>query len=283
MPQGSRSLGRGLDALIPISKEEEKVQKVSVDTGSEGELKISDIKPNPHQPRKNFDEEGIKELSNSIKEHGIIQPLIVSKEKDEYILIAGERRLRAAKLAGFTSVSVILRTTREQEKLELSLIENVQRIDLNVLEEAASYKKLIDEFNLTQDEVAKKVGKSRSTVANMLRLLTLPIEVKKGLREGRITEGHARTILSKNTIEEQILLYNNIVEGKMNVRQAEVKSKEKNNPKDNKINLELKSFEEALIRSIGSKVKIQKKGAGGKIVIEYYSDEELERIVKKIK
>lgn len=278
----SKGLGRGLDALIPTSKEDVEVEKVSIDAGEESEIKISDIKPNPHQPRRHFDEGSLKELAASIKEHGILQPLVVSKEKDGYVLIAGERRLRAAKLAGFSKVSVILRTTREQQKLELALIENVQRADLNVLEEAGSYKKMIDEFNMTQDEVAKKVGKSRSSIANVLRLLTLPIEVKKGLREGKITEGHARTVLALPTVEQQVALYNQIISGKLNVRQAESKVKRGGKSTSGEVDLELKDLEGKLEKTLGSKVKIQKKGKGGKIMIEYYSDEELERITKKL-
>lgn len=279
----SKGLGRGLDALIPISIEDVEVEKVSVDAGVESEIKISDIRPNPHQPRKHFDEEALQELAGSIKEHGIIQPLVVSKEGNEYILIAGERRLRASKIAGLEKVPVVLRTTREQQKLELAIIENVQRTDLNVLEEAASYKKMIDEFAMTQDQVAKKVGKSRSAVANALRLLILPIEVKKGLREGKITEGHARTILSLPTVEEQLALYNQIISGKLNVRQAEAKVKGGGKTRSTEVDLELKDIEGQLVKSLGSKVKITKKGKGGRIIIEYYSDEELERIVKKIK
>ena len=278
-----KGLGRGLEALLPTSKEDVEVERVSVDAGIENEIKISLIKPNPHQPRKHFDEETLNQLADSIKEHGILQPLVVSKEGNEYILIAGERRLRASKIAGLEKVPVIMRTTREQQKLELAIIENVQRADLNVLEEAASYRKMIDEFTMTQDEVAKKVGKSRSAVANALRLLTLPLEVKKGLREGKITEGHARTILALTNIEEQIALYNQIISGKLNVRQAEAKVKGGSKPKSEEISLELKELEGELVKSLGSKVKITKRGKGGKITIEYYSDEELDRIAGKLK
>lgn len=278
MPQSSRGLGRGLDSLIPIGNEETK------DTGAPtNELKIALLKPNPHQPRRDFDEAMLKELADSVREHGVIQPLVVSKEGKDFILVAGERRLRAAKLAGLDTVPVILRSTKEQQKLELALIENLQRTDLNVLEEASSYKKLIDEFNLTQDDVARRVGKSRSAVANALRLLSLPVEVKKGLREGLITEGHARVILSLPTLEKQLAFYDSIIKGKLNVRQAEAKAKTSRESRVASLSIELKNIENDLRNIMGTKVKIQKKGAGGKIIIEYYSDEELERIVKKIK
>ena len=277
MPQSSRGLGRGLDSLIPTGSDEPREAVAPTN-----ELKIALIKPNPHQPRRHFDERMLKELSDSIREHGVIQPLVVSKEGKDFILVAGERRLRAAKLAGLDSVPVILRSTKEQQKLELALIENLQRTDLNVLEEASSYKKLMDEFNLTQDEVAKRVGKSRSAVANNMRLLSLPVEVKKGLREGLITEGHARVILSLPTLEKQLAFYDSIVKGKLNVRQAEAKAKTRGEHRVESLSSELKNIENDLRNIIGTKVKIQKKGAGGKIIIEYYSDEELERIVKKI-
>jgi len=225
----------------------------------------------------------LKELADSIREHGVIQPLIVSKEGRDFILIAGERRLRAAKLAGLESVPVILRSTKERQKLELALIENLQREDLNVLEEAASYKKLIDEFTLTQDEAAKRVGKSRSAVTNAIRLLLLPVEVKKGLREGLITEGHARVILSLPTLEQKLSFYNSIVKGQLSVREAEAKAKGAEKSKTEDLSIELRNIEQELIKSIGSKVKIQKSGAGGRIIIEYYSEEELERIANKFK
>lgn len=279
MSQNSRGLGRGLDSLIP-TRDDEGEKSADIPTN---ELKIVLIKPNPHQPRRHFDEGSLKELADSIKEHGVIQPIIVSKEGKDFILIAGERRLRAAKLAGLDSVPVILRSTKEQQKVELALIENIQREDLNVLEEASSYKKLLDEFSLTQDEISKKVGKSRSAVANAIRLLSLPVEVKKGLKAGLITEGHARVILSLPTIERQIAFYNDIVSGKLNVRQAEVKVKSGVSSKSFELDTDTKNIVEQIAKVLNTKVNIQKKGSGGKIIIEYYSDEELERIVDKLK
>lgn len=282
--QSSKGLGRGLDSLIPMSDGTETTSRPNNTKDTINELRVSEIIPNPHQPRKNFNEESMKELAHSIKLHGIIQPLVVSKENDKYILIAGERRLRASRLAGLEKVPVILRSTEEQERLELALIENLQREDLNVLEEAFSYKKLMDEFNITQEEVSRKVGKSRSAVANILRLLGLPVEVKRGLREGLITEGHARAILSLSNIEEQLALYSAIISGKLNVRQTELKAKgnKGERPEVLGLSIELKNLEGEFTKTIGSKVKIQKKGVGGKIIIEYYSDEELERIARKI-
>jgi len=282
-------LGRGLDSLIPVSddtsKDNDNAAKDSDARKNEAldTLAISKIKPNPHQPRREFNEDELKELADSIKSHGIIQPLVVTKEGSDFILIAGERRLRAAEMAGLSEAPVIFRDTNALQKLELALIENIQRSDLNVLEEAASYKKLIEEFNLTQEDVARKVGKARSTVANTLRLLSLPVEVKRGLREGKITEGHARAILALPTLEEQLALYNQILSGSLNVRQAEAKAKK--GPVaifTAEENLEVKKITEELGNFLGTKVSIARKGAGGKLIIEYYSDEELERIYQKI-
>jgi len=269
-------LGKGLDSLIPMSddpsgkKQEEKKHT----------LDIFKIKPNPHQPRKKFNEEELNELADSIKEHGVIQPLVISKVNDEYILIAGERRLRASRIAGLREVPVILRDTKEIEMIEIALIENIQRSDLNPLEEAVSYRKLIDEFSLTQEDISKKVGKARSTVANTLRLLQLPVEAKQALRDGKITEGHARAILALTSVEQQLGLLNSILSGKLNVRQAESRITEaKQTKKDN----DVIALEDELSNLLGTKVKIKRSGKGGKIAIEYYSDEELERIVNEIK
>ncbi|MCL4387109.1 MAG: ParB/RepB/Spo0J family partition protein [Patescibacteria group bacterium] len=276
-------LGRGLDSLIPLKDDLKSDSDSSGQKGDLYKLEIFKIKPNPHQPRREFKDEDLRDLANSIKVHGIIQPLVVTKEGEDFILIAGERRLKAAEIAGLKEVPVIFRETKDIEKLEIALIENIQRADLNPLEEATAYKKLLDAFSLTQEEVARKVGKARSTVANTMRLLSLPVEVKRGLREGKITEGHARAILALPTLEQQLALYNSIISGSLNVRQAEARVKK--GPitmLKEEDNLEIKSLIQKLSEFFGTKVTIQRKGAGGKIQIEYYSDEELERIYKKL-
>jgi len=273
-------LGRGLDSLIPMGDEN---NNKNADVKDSYLLDITKIIPNPHQPRKKFNEQELMELADSITEHGVIQPLIVTKEGDNFILIVGERRLRASKLAGLREVPVIYRKTNENQKIEVALIENIQRKDLNALEEAAAYKKLIQDFSLSQEQVAKKVGKGRSTIANTLRLLSLPVEVKEGLREGKITEGHARAILALPTFEEQLALYGSILSGNLNVRQAEAKTKVRNFSEKQDVDLHLKDLENNLSNSLNTKVSIQKKGAGGKIVIAYYSDEELEKIIHRIR
>jgi len=273
-------LGRGLDSLIPTSIDEmgEEVKVNATDF-----ISVSLIDPNPHQPRQNFEEVSLSELASSIREHGILQPLLLTPNEDRYQLIAGERRLRAAKIAGLKEVPVIIRTLDDQSKLELALIENVQRENLNPIEAAYSYKKLMDEFNLTQDEVARKVGKARSTIANTIRLLSLPAEIKAALSRGVITEGHARTLLGIENKEEQLLLFQNMVSGKITVRQAEsrssrVRGNTLTQPKDPDFEAAEKKLEETL----GSKVVIKSKSKGGQIVINYYNFEDLERIYKKI-
>lgn len=268
-------LGRGLDSLIPISDDDESPSPVS----SEAKINPALIDPNPHQPRTSFDEAPLAELAASIREYGILQPLLVTKaEKGRYQLIAGERRLRAAKLAGLTEVPVIERTLDEQQKLELAIIENVQRENLNPIEAALSYRRLIDEFNLNQEEVSQKVGKARSTIANAIRLLGLPAEIKQGLTEGKITEGHARSILAIEDRQAQLNFYHNILSEGMNVRQAEshvqngsVKVHKKGDP-------HIKAAEKRLSEAVGTKVRIKPK----QIIIEYYNDEDLERIFKII-
>lgn len=268
-------LGRGLDSLIPTSDNDD-TQKSEA-----GGLVVqtSIIDPNPHQPRTSFDEAPLAELAASIREYGILQPLLVTKaEKGRYQLIAGERRLRAAKLAGLTEVPVIERTLDEQQKLELAIIENIQRENLNPIEAALSYRRLIDEFNLNQDDAAKKVGKARSTVANALRLLGLSAEIKQGLIEGKITEGHARSILAIEDKEAQLKFYHNILSEGMNVREAESHVQTNSDKVARKADPDVRAAEKRLSEAIGTKVKIKPK----QVVIEYYSEEDLERIFKII-
>jgi ParB family chromosome partitioning protein len=270
-------LGRGLDSLIPIGDEEMKP------VASDSEIDINIVDPNPMQPRTSFDEAPLAELAASIREYGILQPLLVSTaEKGRFQLIAGERRLRAAKLAGLARVPVIIRTLDEQKKLELAIIENVQRENLSPIEAALSYRRLMDEFGLTQEDVAAKVGKARSTIANSLRLLSLPAEIKQGLMEGKITEGHARSIVAIEDREAQIAFYHRIISEGLNVRQAEKHAKTPNSRVVTQKDPNVKAAEKKLSQAVGTKVKIVTKGTGGKVVIEFYDAEDLDRIYKKI-
>jgi len=295
-------LGRGLSSLIPpkskISKPADNFNyfgakvanpKVSPFLLTEGqkveEVEIFKIIANPHQPRKDFNTEKIQELANSIKKNGIIQPILVTARGGRLEIIAGERRLKAAKLAGLTKVPVIIREANEQQKLELAIIENIQRHDLNPIEEADSYQKLSQEFGLSQEEVAEKVGKSRSAVANKLRLLQLPAEIQRALQEEKITEGHAKAILAIADPEKQRALFELILKNNLTVRQVESKTKEISVRKHKRlvnIDPEVKEVEDRLTGTLGTKVKLQKAGQGGKIVIEYYSPEELKSILEKI-
>ncbi len=297
------SLGRGLGSLIPDGKNEEFEQPmtvdgiddlvstpIEVDSPLAHQQKIEYIDPKKivtshYQPRQLFENTALEELVNSIKEFGILEPLIVSPlSGGAYKLVAGERRLRAAKILGLKSVPVIIRTVSEQQRLEISLIENVQRRDLTPLEEANAYKKLIEEFNITQDELAKKVGKSRSKIANSLRLLNLPAEVQALLGSGRITEGHAKVILELATPQEQIIMARRVAEQNMSVRDVEKKvaiRKRKNKPAV-ELNEKLQILQDELRRIFKTKVYIKPKKQGGLIEIEYYSDEELNNLIDRL-
>jgi ParB family chromosome partitioning protein len=295
MATNNFGLGRGLASLIPqkngsakpISQMPAKIQSEALQDDFL-EVAIDKVASNPQQPRHNFDEKELSDLAASIKEHGVIQPLVVAKiAPEQYELIAGERRLKASKLAGLTMVPVIIREeSGEREKLELALVENIQRHDLDVLEEARAYKKLIEEFDLTQEDVADKVGKSRSAVANKVRLLALPVEIQRALSEGKITEGHARSILAIENTEKQRALFEMILKDNLTVRQTEEKVKEVTvTTHQRKIGSSVSPFqveEEALAAKLGTKVSIKKSGNGGKIVIDFYSEEELGGILSKI-
>lgn len=285
-----KGLGKGLDSLIPhnntIKKIEKKTVEVIKEKAGETTLKLSEIEPNRNQPRKNFNEDALEELKESIKEFGVIQPIVVQKRKDYYEIIAGERRWRAAKLAGIKEVPVIIKDYTDKEIMEIALIENIQREDLNPIEEAMAYKNLIDEYNLKQDEVAQRVSKSRATVTNAMRLLKLTEEVQRMLTEDMISSGHARALLAVENPEMQIELANKIFDEKLSVRETEKLVKQLNNPKkkpDKKEDIPNKAvyedIEEKLKSKVGSKVRLNYKANGkGKIEIEYYSNAELERI-----
>jgi ParB family transcriptional regulator, chromosome partitioning protein len=299
MANNNFGLGRGLASLIPQKN------TPSVESGNPSqapavvqsgalqddflEIPIEKIASNPQQPRHVFDEKELADLAASIKEHGVIQPLVVVKiAPAQYELIAGERRLKASKLAGLKMVPVIVREEAgEREKLELALVENIQRHDLNVLEEARAYKKLIEEFDLTQEEVADKVGKSRSAVANKVRLLALPVEIQRALQDARITEGHARSILAVENSEKQRALFELILKENLTVRQVEEKVKEvtvaTHQRRMGSAGISpFQAEEEALAAKLGTKVSIKKSGNGGKILIDFYSKEELDGILSKI-
>lgn len=291
-------LGRGLSSLIPNKQPSQSdhapadfaKRSLSDDDSIRGdkfvlEIDVNQIVPNPHQPRHSFDDAKLAELAQSIKAHGIIQPLIVSKNGSQYELIAGERRFQASKLLGLKKVPAIVREAGEKDKLELAIVENVQRHDLNAIDEAKAYQRLMDEYQMNQEEVAMKMGKSRSLVANKVRLLGLPVEIQKALIEQRITEGHAKAILAVSNPEKQRALFELILKGNLTVRQTEDKTKEisvSSHKRHVHIDPETKKLEDELVGALGTKVKVTKSGEGGKIIIEYYSPEDLEALLDKI-
>ncbi|MGI5969935.1 MAG: ParB/RepB/Spo0J family partition protein [Lachnospiraceae bacterium] len=279
-----RGLGKGIDSLIPTDsklKNEDKSESKSVSM-----LRISDIEPNKTQPRKMFNEDRLNELAESIKQHGIVEPLIVVKKDDYYEIVAGERRFRAAMIAGLTEVPVVIKDYSTEQIVEIALIENIQREDLNPIEEAKAYKQLIDEFSLKQDEVADKVSKSRTAITNALRLLKLDERVQNMVIEECISSGHARTLLAIENKEEQYDIACMVFDQKLSVRETEKLIKKLNNKETPKKKIELDNkdiyadFEEKLKQSMGTKVSINRKSnTKGKIEIEYYSETELERII----
>ncbi len=254
------------------------------------EIEVSKIQPNPWQPRKVFKEEYLQELANSIKEHGILQPLVVVPTKDDnYQIIVGERRWRASQLAGLTKVPAIVRDAmEEQQKLELALIENIQRHNLDPIEEAQAYQQLIDQYKLTQEEVAKKVGKGRTTVTNMIRLLNLPLKIQRAIAEAEISEGHGRAILGLIGMEKQLAMFDMIKAENLTVRQVEDRVREiMERPKQIKgqrpnSDPELQAIESELRGKLGTKVRVQKNGESGKITIEFFSQEELNSFLDKM-
>ena len=290
-----RGLGKGLDSMIPDRGQslKKEVVKVEVENVSrETLIGINEIEPNKEQPRKVFDEDALQELADSIKQYGIIQPLVVQKKDNLYEIIAGERRWRAARIAGLKKVPVIVREYTEQEVAEISLIENIQRENLNPIEEAMAYQRLIQEFELKQDEVAERVSKSRTAITNSMRLLKLDVRVQQMLIDDMISSGHGRTLLAVEDGEQQYALATKIMDEKLSVRETEklvkkiLKNKEEEekeksasqvNPADDLI---YRNLEEKLKNVIGTKVSVNRKNNGkGKIEIEYYSQDELERII----
>lgn len=289
-------LGKGLDILIPqgVLRGEPKEEKEKTDQEkADLMVKISLVEPNKEQPRKTFDEAALTELADSIKQYGIIQPIVVVKKDDHYVIVTGERRWRAAKMAGLKTVPVVVKDLTEQQIMELSLIENIQREDLNPVEEALAYQRLMQEFHMTQDEIARRVSKSRTAITNTIRLLKLDKDVQEMLISHQITSGHARALLGLENLDEQYDLAMRIVEEELSVRDTEElvrlmnqmpeKTEEKNqvNPIDDQTRVIYENYENLLKRLMGTKVSIKKKkNDKGKIEIEYYSLDELERLLE---
>ena len=275
-------LGRGLEALIPSDD-------VSPGEGGVNFIPITSIRVNPRQPRKNLNEEDLHDLANSIREHGILQPLILTQDEEgsAYTLIAGERRWRAAQLAGLDAVPAIIRQASNQQRLEFALIENIQRSDLAPLEKADAYQQLIDEFNLSHEEIAERVSKNRVTITNTLRLLKLPETVRRALAGNQISEGHARALLSLNSSQSQIAALQTILNHELNVRQTEELVRKLSGERPiTRIKLaqspEKVDLENRLRSHFGTKVTLQHGKKGGKLIIHYFSDEDLDTLVNQI-
>lgn len=286
-----RGLGKGLDSLISA----EAVKSTNKDETAQSEtvVKITKVEPNKEQPRKNFDEDALQELADSIKQYGLLQPILVQDRKDYYEIIAGERRWRAAKLAGLKEVPVIIKNYTEQEIMEISLIENIQREDLNPVEEALAYKRLLEEFHLKQDELAERVSKSRTTITNSMRLLKLCDYVQQMIVDGKLTTGHARALIPIENEEEQKQLAERIFDEKLSVREVEKIVKELSNPKEKKAKKEempkniryiYEDIENKLKEKLSRKVAISAKGKNGtgKIELEFYSNDDFDRLIEAL-
>ena len=288
-----KGLGRGIGNLIPEETKDEKdvivkevVKEVVVKEPAEVKVRISQVEPNKEQPRKYFDEDALIELSESIKQYGVLQPLLVQKKDNYYEIIAGERRWRAAKLAGVKEIPVVIKDYSDQEVMEIALIENIQREDLNPIEEAQAYQRLIKDYRLKQDEVAEKVSKSRAAITNSLRLLKLDKRVQEMVMEGKLSNGHARTIVSIEDGDKQYAIAQKIFDEKLSVREVEKLMREQDKkgkqPKELPENdFVYRDLEEKLSKSLGTQVTIKNKSNNkGKIEIQYYSQSELERILE---
>jgi ParB family chromosome partitioning protein len=278
-PERSQGLGRGLASLIPQRS-----------PGASGSIEIatSRIAPNPHQPRKRFNPEGLESLTSSILEHGVLQPILVTETIDGYQLVAGERRLRAAQAAGLDRIPAVVRQLADREQLEVALVENLQREDLDPLETAEAYRQLIDEFGFSQDDLATRVGRARSTVANTLRLLDLAPGVQAAVADGRLTEGHGRA-LGGLPLELQDRVIDSVIGQDLSVRQTEELVRRLRTPRPEpteartrQADPDLERVEEDLRRALGTKVSLARSRRGGRIVIEYYSDEELGRLYERL-
>ncbi|KAF0134518.1 MAG: chromosome partitioning protein ParB family [Candidatus Saganbacteria bacterium] len=279
--QTKKGLGKGLNALIPQG---------SVFTGGRTivNVDITKVIPNPRQPRTSFNDESLNELAESIKSKGVAQPILVRMRKGSYELIAGERRLRAGKLAGLSTIPAIVKDFSDEDSMELALIENIQREDLNAMDESEAYQRLLSEFKLTQQDIAKRVGKNRSTVANSLRLIELPPEIKESLHKDQISSGHARALLAIEDKDKQLHIFKEAVKNKLSVRDIEIlvygapKQQKKGKRRAEGLNEELKPFIDQLSTYLGTKVAIKGNHTRGRIEIDYYSQEDLERLLEII-
>ena len=270
-------LGRGFGALIPQAPSPTPVER---------SLPLDQVAPNPWQPRIDFDDEKLREMAESIREHGVVEPLLVRQREGGFELIAGERRLRAARLAGLQTVPVVVRDMNDREVLEVTLIENLQREDLSALEEAAAYVRLIEDFGATQEDVARRVGKSRPAVANTIRLLQLPQAVRDEMRSGRLSAGHARALLALESPIEQTALARDTIRLGLSVRQLEARIRSRKQPRASRRarrDLHVADVEKQLMRSLGTRVRLQARGQRGRIVIEFYSPAELERLLERLR
>ena len=283
-------LGKGLAALIPDTRVEwQSERETTAPTVQVGvaEVSVNIIQPNPHQPRTVMDESALRELADSIREHGLIQPLIVTQSESGYQLIAGERRWRAAQLAGLATVPVIVKEAAPQQMLEMALVENLQRADLNPLEEATAFRQLMDEFGLTQEQVARRVGKSRAAVGNAVRLLKLPELVKARLADNTISEGHARALMSLDNEAAILKALTAVTRNALSVRQTEemvrrILAGPKTKAKKAAVSAETRSIEDRFRRVLGTKVNLFRSRRGGKVVIHFYSEEEFDAIYRRI-
>lgn len=276
-----KALGKGLSALIP------EAQALIEETEGYFSCPVELIDPNPFQPRKDFSPSELREMADSVKQKGILTPLLVSKNGDRYQLIAGERRLRAARIAGLERVPVVVREVSPAESLELAIIENVHRKDLNPIEEAAAYQRLLEELHITQEALAKRVGKDRATIANLLRLLRLPSAIQKDLIEGRMSMGHARALAGVKSQKRQLALRDLVIKNQLSVRDLEKLVKSGGRPSQKRRDEKTQDYYMAAVvedlkRSLGTKVEIKRRGKVGKIVIHFYSDEELDRLLERL-
>jgi ParB family transcriptional regulator, chromosome partitioning protein len=272
-----KGLGRGLGALIP---------QAPVTNPQERALRVDQIVPSHWQPRLHFDDTKMQELVESMRQHGVVEPLVVRPREGGFELIAGERRLRAARLAGLDSVPVVIREMDDREALEVTLIENLQREELSALEEATAYVRLIEEFGATQEEVARRTGKSRPAVANTVRLLQLPEAVRDEMREGRLSAGHARALLALDSPVEQTALARDAIRFGLSVRQLEARIRARKQPKPKTRaarDLHVADVEKQLMRALGTRVRLQNQGSRGRIVIEFFSPAELERLIERLR
>lgn len=282
--KGSGGLGRGLASLIPAASPG--VSEAGSATGRAREVDIDSVRPNPDQPRRTFDPDELRDLSASIREHGVIQPILVVEEDDGYTLIAGERRLRAASQAGLTSIPAIIRTANDQDRLSLALVENIQRANLNAIDEALAYRRLVDEFGLTQDDVARRVGRSRPAIANSLRILDAAAEVQEAVRNGLISAGHARALVGVGGHAAQTTLLASVVARSLSVRQTEGLAASAREHIDRPpptrtrgVDPDMQHMEARMREALGTKVTIAPGRKGGRITITWYDDDDLGRLV----